>query len=317
MEAAPALSISIDVPGSGRGLSEMRDFLGEMMRVELTTLEPETPLIYRGNLRIVPGASFGTAYASGIASARTTELLKDGADELMLVMPDVGMTIQTPGRDDIVIEGGEAVLLSQARAMRIVHHEAGGAWAMRVGHRDMAALVPGLASAPAMALRRDTPMLSLLGHYGRMLEAEPLAGEAAQQMAGRQLLDMMSLVVGASRDYREHVERSSLAAVRLASVQADIAANLGDTNLRLEAVALRHGITPRHLQRLLAAEGQTFTDALRQARAGRARAMLEDARNAGRTVLSIALECGFSEASALNRAFRQIYGLAPGDVRRR
>ena len=43
--------------------------------------------------------------------------------------------------------------------------------------------------------------------------------------------------------------------------------------------------------------------------------MLAQPHNAGRSISAIAHACGFSEASALNRAFRQHYGMTPGQAR--
>lgn len=315
LEAAPAFSLSTNDVPSGARASAVRDYLSDMMRVEVAAIDDEGPLEYSGNLRIAGGVSFGTAYASAVATTRTAAMLKDGQDELMLVMPQVAMLIQTPGQQDLAVAAGEAVLLSQAREMRILHLHAGSSWAMRVAHRDIARMAPHLGAAPLMVLGRQTPMLSMLGRYGRMLEREPLAGEQAQQMAGRHMLEMMSVAVGASPEARRDLVETSLGAVRLKGVQAEIAGRLGDTNLNLQRVAARQGVSVRHLQRLLAREGTSFGDLLRQARVARARALLEDPANRARTVLSIALECGFPEASALNRAFRQAYGLRPGDVR--
>ncbi len=293
----------------------MRDYLAGMMRVELDTLVEDMPIEYAAGLQVAPGASWGTAFASAVVTTRTRELAKDGQDDLVLLMPDVRVAVETPGLDDIHLGPGDALLFSQARETRIFNLEAGASWALRVPYEQMARVVPRLGSAPVLRIAQGTPMLVLLRRYGHLLESEPLAEAGAQRMVARHLQDMAGVAIGASEDFRRHAEDSTIAHIRLSSIKADIAAHLGNGNLKLEWIAKRQGITPRHLQRLLARAGLNFTDMLRRARVARARALLEDPDNKGRTILSIALECGFPEASALNRAFRQEYGLRPGDVR--
>lgn len=314
-ENASAITFSTKALPTDIRLHAMCDYLADMMRVEVESLVAETPIEYSAGLCVVPGASWGSAYASAVVTTRTAALAQDGQDDLMLVVPDIRMIIQARGANDLEVRPGEAVLFSQAREMRIVHPDAGHAWALRVPHADIAAMVPGLGSAPVLSLPAGTPMLSLLKRYGRILETEPLAGATQQKMVARQLQEMMSLAIGASADFWKHAEETTVAAVRLNSIRAEIAAHLGNSNLRLEWIAARQNVTPRHLQRILAREGLHFNDMLRRARVAKARALLEDPRSASRTILSIALECGFPEASALNRAFRQEYGLRPGDVR--
>lgn len=315
LEPAATVRISTAELPDGLRISAMREYLTELMRVEVTPHAPEAPMRYVAEIRTTAGASWGGAQSPSLTTSRTAELCKDGGDELILVVPHTPIVIQAPGEDELAIAPGGAVLLSQARRMRIVVGEAGRTWALRVPRAAIARRTPGLAAAPIMAVASDTPMLPLLVRYGRMLEVEPLAGEAAQAMAARHLQDLMSLVIGAPRDFQAHAEATSLGEVRLRGVRADIAAHLGRINLSLAWVAARQGVSPRHLQRLLAGEGLSFSGLLRRARVERARALLEDPHNAHRTILSIALDTGFAEASALNRAFRQEYGLRPSDVR--
>lgn len=314
-QPAPSLGFSaVSVPDHKR-LSALRDYLSDMMKTEVEALAPDAPFEYTAGLRIVPGASWGTAISSAVATARTASLVKDGCDDLMLVMPQSRMTVVAPGRNDIILQPGDAVLLSKAREMRLVLHERSSCWALSVAHRDIARLTSQIGSAPILAIRKNVPMLSLLARYGGLLEADPLAGTAVQAIAARHLQDMLALAVGASAEFQQEAAQTSLASIRLKALEADVFANLGDTNLSLEWIAARQNVTPRHLQRLLARKGTSFSDFVRQARVARARAMLESPHNAGRSILSIALECGFPEASALNRAFRQEYGMTPGEVR--
>lgn len=293
----------------------IRDHLVEMMRVEIDPHEKERPFQFRTNLQVLPDARIGTAYASAVTVDRARPYLTDGQDDVVLIIPETRVTVQTPGMDDITIGPGEAVVVSHARETRIIHHEAGTNCTMRLRHRDLAQMLPRLGSAPVLALRRGSPMLSIMRQYGRWLNEDRPEDEASQRLTARHLQEMAAVAIGGSPDFVAELEQQSLSAVRLRTAKADIAAHIGQRDLSIEWLAARQQITRRHLQRVFAESGTSYSDVLRQTRITKARAMLEDPRYAGRTIGSIAIECGFPEASALSRAFQQEYGLKPSDVR--
>lgn len=234
----------------------------------------------------------------------------------MLFFSTSPMTIEQPGRAALRILPGGAALVSQARPMRVVQERAGRLRALRVPHRELSNRLPQLPSAPLLALPEGTPLLNLLPRLSRLLDSDPLRGTAAQQLAARQWQDWLAVMLGQSSDFAAFAQEHRLSALRLAAVRADIATNLGGEALNAAWLAARQGISERHLRRLLAKEGTSFQELLRTARLEAARALLRDARQAHRSISDIAQACGFSEASALNRAFRQHYGSTPGQVRR-
>lgn len=313
----PALTLDFstdDLPVAGR-LAAIRDYMVEFMRVEIGAVGCDSPLHYSANLRTVNGTRWGSAYPSSIMSMRTNQLAKDGQDDLLLTMPEVDLILQIPGKADMLVGPGEALLLSSAREMRFIIPGSGRLRCMVVPHRAIAQILPRISSAPVMHIRSNAPMLSLLFRYVALLEEEPLIGSMAQLTAVRHLQEMLALVVGASDDFQEQAERDTVAAARMLTVRAAIAEHLGNTNLGIRWIAAQQQVTPRHLQRLFAEAGTSFTDILREARLARARSLLEDPSHADRTIVSIALECGFPEASALNRLFRQKYGMTPSEAR--
>lgn len=314
-DRATTLDFSTDnLPVAGRA-GAIRDYLADLMRVDVHALDPDSPLHYRARLRMLDGASWGSALVSSIVSSRTNQLIKDGQDDLMLGMSERDMVIELPNEGEMKIRPGEAFVLSFARAMRLTVLGSGRLHGLRIPRRPIAQILPRISSAPVMLIRDGTPVLSLLCRYMALLEDDPLIGNLTQQTAARHLQEMLALVVGASGEFQEQAERDSVAAVRLMAVKDEISKNLSNTNLGIKWIANQQHVSPRYLQRLFAQVGTSFSNVLRQARVARARALLENPLNRNRTILSIALECGFPEASALNHAFRQEYGLKPSDVR--
>lgn len=313
-DGAPAPTETLRLTGllQPRQLQAVREHLADLAQVDFSPLHAGEPVHYRSRLRTVAGATWGSAWSRPVGFARTAQLCKDGRDDVMLVMPSVPMTVEQPGREPLRLARGDAALLSLARPQRIVMEQPGATWALRVPHADLARRLPRLESSPMRALNPHAPTMQLLRRYGRLLESDPLCGPAVQQLAARHLQDMLAVAL---RESPGGDDEDSLAAARVQAVRADIAAHLSRGYLSLRWLAERQGLSVRHLQRLLAAAGTSYQEALRHARLQAAHAMLQEPRNAGLSVAAIAQACGFPESSALNRAFKQCYGMTPGQAR--
>ncbi len=315
-QAAPTFRISTDDLPQRDRLVAMREYVGRsVLRLEIEPGCLDRPLHYSAVARSVPGAIWGTARTSPVASGRTRSLLADGCDDIMLGVTSSGMTIEEAGKPDLDVPPGTALVTSQAKIHRVVYHSETSAWVLCLPRSTIAGMVPGIGEAPTFTISPHTPALSLLMGYAKLLENDPLVGAALQQTASRHLQDMAALVLGASPDFQQFVNSGTVRTARMRSIKAFIQANLGNTALSLVSVAAKSGVTPRYIQMLFEQEGTSFTEFLRRSRTGEALRLLRDPRTIDRTILSIALECGFSEASALNRAFREEYRMTPGDAR--
>ncbi len=97
-------------------------------------------------------------------------------------------------------------------------------------------------------------------------------------------------------------------------VQRALASRLGGGDTRVEAVGRALAMSPRTLQRRLAAEGVTFQRLLDDARMSAASRYLGDPALA---IGEIAYLLGYSEPAPFHRAFRRWYGTTPESFRRR
>ncbi len=101
-------------------------------------------------------------------------------------------------------------------------------------------------------------------------------------------------------------------AARAAAALGIIARRYMDAALTRDAVARALGVSPRAVQRALAARGRTFRDALGARRLERAAELLRAPSWAGVKIVEIAYASGFSDMSHFNRAFRSRFGKPPG-----
>jgi AraC-like DNA-binding protein len=163
----------------------------------------------------------------------------------------------------------------------------------------------------------DTEALRLLKLYLRMLASDgaTLSMPDVQRAVVDHVYDLLALALGATRDAMELARAGGLGAGRLQAIRADVLDNLADKELDIAAVARRAGLSPRQVQRLFRAQGQTFSDYLREQRLERAKHMLTRSRYAHLNVSAVAYEAGFGDLSYFNHAFRRRFGATPTEVR--
>jgi AraC-like DNA-binding protein len=193
------------------------------------------------------------------------------------------------------------------------------------GFRSLTLSVPSQAMAPAVA-RLDTtfgrcisganPSLRLLTRYVELLEtADELAIPELQTTAVKHIHELLALTLGATHESVTAARLGGGRAARLREIKADIEAAIGREDITVAALAARHRLPVRYIQRLFEAEGLSFTEFVVGRRLAKAHALLTDRRFAELPIGSIALEVGFANQSYFNRSFRGRYGASPSEVR--
>jgi AraC-like DNA-binding protein len=122
-------------------------------------------------------------------------------------------------------------------------------------------------------------------------------------------------LLGGKRDATILAQGRGLRAARLQAIKCHIADNLGQQGLTVGAVAARHRVAQRYVQRLFESEGTTFSEYVLNQRLARVHKVLANPQHARRTVSAVALEAGFGDVSYFNRRFRRRYGMRPSDIR--
>ena len=161
-------------------------------------------------------------------------------------------------------------------------------------------------AAPAMQMLSDY-LSRLFEMADELTTAQRLdAGHAAIELLAMTLRDVTPTVPGG--DGPE--------GVLLYMMQTHVREHLAEPHLRVEELARRHHVSVRHVYTLFERIGTTPAAYLREQRLLAARAMLSDPRYARLGTTDIAAAVGFLDRRTLERAFRQQYGMTPGDCRR-
>jgi AraC-like DNA-binding protein len=130
------------------------------------------------------------------------------------------------------------------------------------------------------------------------------------------VVDLLALSLGATRDAAEAARLRGVRAARLHAIKEDIRRNLHQPKLSVVSIAAHHNVSARYVQKLFEESGSTFTGFVAEQRLAAAYKRLADGPRSKLSVSTIAYDCGFTDLSNFNKAFRRRFGCTPTDVRK-
>ncbi len=110
----------------------------------------------------------------------------------------------------------------------------------------------------------------LVGYLASALDIGALVTPELEQLAATHVYDLLAVALGATRDTAEVAKGRGIRAARLRAIKTDILAHLGQQGLSLDAVAVRHAISPVYIRKLFASEGSSFSQFVLEQRLERA-----------------------------------------------
>lgn len=168
--------------------------------------------------------------------------------------------------------------------------------------------------AAVVPARNDA--LRLFGYYAQGAMETDIADRLVADQVSQNLIDLVSLALGARSEDAEADDTRGLRAARLALVLRHLREDFSDPALSPEKVARRVGISVRYLHDLLHATGSSFSERLQTLRLTMALYQLQGSGRR-RRIADIAFDVGFNDLSHFNRVFRRKYGLTPTAARGR
>ena len=213
---------------------------------------------------------------------------------------------------------GDGVLMSNSDIGAMTFPEPCRYVVFSVARTALTPLVPDVGALLAQPIPRANPALRMLLRYLELGQEDLVAADPALQAAfTNHVCDLLALGLGATRDAAALAQARGLPAARLKAIKDDIRKSCHRPALSVQALAARHGIGARHVQRLFEESGTTFTEYLTEQRLALAHRALRAGANFGAAISAIAYDCGFSDVSHFNRLFRRRYGCTPREVRER
>ena len=265
-------------------------------------------------LRSLPGLSLASNSCSAFRASRTSELVADGNDNLNLVIKIAGTTEYRQLGREALVSPYEAVLLSHADRGAILSPGTSRSLVISAPRKTIAEVVGDPEAALCQLLPRSE-VLRLLISYTQSSDGLSLESPGLGPAFTTHVQDLMALAIGATRDGEDVARGRGLRAARLAAIKLDIGRSLGRNDLSIGALAFRHAVTPRYIQKLFEAEGTTFTEYVIGRRLLEASRMLADPQFADHSIGEVALKAGFGDLPYFTRSFRRRFGMTPSDAR--
>jgi AraC-like DNA-binding protein len=299
-----------DVPARDR-LPFLHDFVARSVAGLQFTPRDEADFEFELATRSLDaGTVVGSARYSAVRGERTRALTADGRRNYMLTIHDTDYEVEAAGGRSLQVSRGDLVIVNESLCQSFTLPGT-QLTAVVLDEQRMAEIAPAIRTQPIHHVPAAAPGVALVAGYARLLLADATLAGAAAQLAGSHLYQLAALAIDGRKDGQPDLP--GIGGARLALVRQDVARNLTDPDLDIEAIARRQGVTPRYVQRLFEREGTSFGQFLRDARLDLARAAL--AAGDSRTISAIAFDCGFGDLSHFNKAFRRRFGETPSDIR--
>lgn len=254
--------------------------------------------------------SLGRIFHDAARTGRSRRLVRDGADDLTLLMVRSGSFAYRTDAISGVLGPGESMIFShtvasegvwrrvdalmllvpRALAVEVFDPERRSGEKLAV-HSEAAALLRPYAEAVWKLGRLPAPAEAHLGELLRLALTPEPAGVQAPGVA------------------------EAVGAARLERLQSLIADRAADPGLTIESLARRLGLSARTAQRVFAQAHTSFSDELTRARLEAAFDQLRAPGAELQQIGAIAYAVGFGDLSRFNRAFRARYGRTPSEAR--
>lgn len=302
-------------PGRG-AVDAFREIFGRtILRIDMEPVQ-DHPLEADMTLRAFSGFGMASGVLSPMRNHHASGLIDH--DDLVLVMIRKGVGVLEQRGRSVEIGEGEVALTDNSEPGTFTGHGPTHVVNLRLNRALLAPHLADLGGALLAPVIADSPALHLLKGYAASLDdTASLTTPELRRAVATHIHDLAALAIGATKDATDIANLRGVRAARLRAIKADIAAQLSDGRLSAEAIALKHGITPRYMRMLFEAEDTSFSEFVLRQRLQRAYRMLTDPLHLGRPISSIAFDCGFSDLSYFNRTFRQRFQATPSDLRNR
>lgn len=306
------LKLSTDVLPPSQRASWFADELGRRLTSAQTGVLAETPRPLRVDWAHapLPRAVLGKASLAGIFVERTADCIRDGDDDFTYFMP-LRWTAKWRHNDTAsVVRAGGGMLIAHSRPVESWFTESEVGF-IRIPRSSLNA--PGAQDLAGRPQAAALPGLRLLRAYYRSVWRMLAAGVTTPAAAERHLAELVAAVV-APPDRPTASAREARLHARVEAMRQVIAARSAEPGLRMAHVAAAVGLSSRSGYAALEAAELRFSDLVAEARLAQAQWRLTAQPH--RTVLDIALECGFADLSQFNRRFKARFDMTPREMQR-
>lgn len=298
-------------------LEAAQEIYSTMAQVRLHSAKKQTPHV-ETRIRLLPGVSIANVTASSLSASRKSPQVADGNDDItFLIHPggQGGWLSHLQAHDSLACTPGRArIVLNHQSGSVDFHGEQVNFVSIAFDRVQLAPLIRDLDHLPNQLLPPGEPLQHLTRIALELTQSHNTVETAFTEQLKGQLFDLACLALGATPDAAVRSQRGGLREARLKAIKADIKYN-ARTSLCLEDLAIRHGVSPSYIRALFNSEGTSFTDYLLEQRLQLAFDALTNCHTPPRPISDIAFSTGFNHLSWFYRAFKNRFGVPPGEAR--
>lgn len=240
-------------------------------------------------------------------------------EDLSLLIPVNGPAVIRSGYDDpLYCLPGDALLMSSDPVLHI--HTAGTIF-LAVINVPKVLITSEISNFTTPLMKKITmsvtPGLFLLTGYVKTLMklGENSLPAGIVSFASSQIQDITALLLGAKRKVLEIANGRNTRLARLKTIKNDIETHIADSDLTINQIAIRQGVSSQYIRSLFRTEKTTFSEYVTKLRLQRINCKLRNPLYANYSISTLAFDMGFNNLSWFNRAFKTHFGITPTELR--
>lgn len=279
---------------------------------------PDRPVAARGAIGDLGRLTVCSIRSTAVRVSRTERFARDDLEPSLFVGLQLqGSSLVVQGERQTVLRPRDLVFYESTVPYTLVDPAGVRQHFFRIPLTELAVPPDTVRRLTATKLAPGSPVTELAVDWFQSLGDRPelLAAPGADRL-GHPSIEVFRSVIAAHLDQPEMAAEAGAASLEL-RILASAQNHLADPDLSAARIAHELHVSERHLYKTLAVAGISFAQWVRDQRLAAARADLADPLDRRTTIAAIARRRGFSNPSSFGRAFRETYGMSPGEWRDR
>jgi AraC-like DNA-binding protein len=297
-----------------------RHFWDEVISRAFTPLnsKPASPNEFNAQLqRLQLGSlTLGRAISSPASVFHTAATARSTREQAFLLhLQAHGSSINRQDGREAVLRRGDFTLCDSVRPYSLGFEANNDMLVLRIPAEQLRERMVGPENFTAQRICGSGAIGGLVSQLLQQLWAESERGLEARivERLGSNVLDLLVTALCAQRPQcAEETARTNAQRLRIRYFVED---HLFDLNLDANTIAAALHISPRYVHRLLRAQGESLGQYVVRRRLEESARRLKDPAHAARSVMEIAFDCGFADASYFGRCFRTRFEMTPREYR--
>ncbi|WAX77431.1 helix-turn-helix domain-containing protein [Streptomyces sp. KMM 9044] len=272
---------------------------------------PADDLSVRIGLGTVGPIRICSARATAVTVERTQRLARrDEEPAVFLGLQMAGTSLVVQSGRQCLLRPGEFALYETATPYTLLFEEGVGHHFIRFPRSVLSLPERLLRDVAAVPLGSDNPLAGLAFTYFSGLADDEEMHRGPHAAAVEPSIELVRAVV-TSQLGDSSLAREPLEATLSLRITRYMRAHLADPGLSAARIAAAHGVSVRHLYKVLARSGISLGDWIRSHRLAECRRELAGPNGRLRTIAAVGRSWGFVDATHFSKVFRQAYGVSP------